>query len=171
MTLIPTDRKAGFRAAIRERGFTLLEMTITVALLGVVALMLVPVTELVAQRQKEQELRLALRQIRQALDAYHDAATARRIEGSADSSGYPGRLNELVDGIPDATTPDHRPIFFLRRLPRDPMHPDLETPAAETWATRSYESSPEDFAPGSDIFDIRSRSDGIGLNGIPYREW
>jgi general secretion pathway protein G len=80
-------------------------------------------------------------------------------------------------GIPDAKSPDKKLIYFLRRLPRDPMFTDLDvagienTPAADTWGKRSYESPPDSPKEGDDVFDVYSRSEAIGLNGIPYREW
>ncbi|HQT26680.1 MAG TPA: general secretion pathway protein GspG, partial [Burkholderiales bacterium] len=62
-------------------------------------------------------------------------------------------------------------IYFLRRLPRDPFVPDPDIPADQTWGKRSYESGPEDPQEGDDVFDVYPLSDGVGLNGIPYKEW
>lgn len=154
----------------RQPGFTLIELVITVAIVGVLALMATPLMEVTAQRHKETELRLALRQIRGAIDAYHQAVREKRIESPADASGYPPDLQSLVAGVPDITRPDGSKIYFLRRLPRDPMNPDTTLSPAETWGTRSYASPPDAPATGEDVYDVYSLSDGVGLNGVPYRE-
>jgi general secretion pathway protein G len=154
-----------------QRGFTLIELVVAVAIVAVLAWMAAPLLEVSAQRQKEAELRLALRQIRSAIDAYHQAVQDKRIEAPADASGYPPNLDVLVEGVPDITHPERRPIRFLRRLPRDPMHPDGRIPAAETWGKRSYASPPDEPREGADVYDVYSLSDKVGLNGVPYREW
>jgi len=154
----------------RPRGFTLIELVITVAIVGVLALMAVPLLEVAAQRQKETELRTALRQIRGAIDAYHEAVKDKKIEAPLDASGYPPNLEVLVEGVPDITQPDRRKIYFLRRLPRDPMNPDKELAPAQSWGLRSYESPADAPAPGEDVYDVYSTSEAVGLNGVPYRE-
>ena len=123
------------------------------------------------QRQKEGELRLALRQIRGALDAYRQAVVEKRIEAAADASGYPPTLESLVEGVPDITKPDRRPIYFLRRLPRDPFAPSGNTSASDTWGKRAYASPASDPREGDDVFDVYSLSEKVGLNGVRYREW
>ena len=154
----------------RRAGFTLIELVITVAIVGVLALLAAPLMEVTAQRHKEAELHLALRQIREAIDAYHQAVQDKRVESPADASGYPPTLDMLAEGVPDITKPDRPMIFFLRRLPRDPMHPDATLSPAETWGRRSYASPPEAPSPGEDVYDVYSLSEGVGLNGVPYRE-
>jgi general secretion pathway protein G len=153
------------------RGFTLIELVITVAIVGILAAGLLPLTQLAAQRAKEQELRAALREIRTALDAYKQAADESRIERKVDASGYPPSLEVLAEGVKDAKSPDGRLIYFLRRVPRDPLFPDASVAADETWGLRSYASPPDDPKEGDDVFDVYSRSGGTGLNGVPYREW
>lgn len=155
----------------RANGFTLVELVIAVAIVGVLAWMATPLLEIAAQRQKEGELRTALRQIREAIDAYHRAVQEKRIESAADASGYPPDLERLAAGVADVTRPDLPRMYFLRRLPRDPMHPDGGLPAAQTWGLRSYASPPDAPAPGEDVFDVYSLSEKPGLNGVPYREW
>ncbi|MBI1397109.1 MAG: general secretion pathway protein GspG [Betaproteobacteria bacterium] len=145
-------------------------MMITVAMIGILATMIVPVGELVARRAKEQQLHEALRQIRYAIDGYKKAVDDGRIEKKADASGYPPSLRILVQGVPDVKSPDHRIIYFLRRVPRDPFSP-RNLDAADTWGKRSYESPPDAPAEGDDVFDVYSRADGIGLNGVPYGQW
>jgi general secretion pathway protein G len=156
---------------MRARGFTLLEIAIALAVLSVLVSMAVPVLSLQAQRQREVELRSALRDIRGALDAYKRAADEGRIARSADASGYPPTLDALATGVPDLRDPNKRPIYFLRRLPRDPMATDSALPAASTWGLRSYASPPEAPRAGDDVFDVYSLSDRVGINGVPYRQW
>ncbi|MCB1935263.1 MAG: type II secretion system protein [Nitrosomonas sp.] len=158
-------------------GFTLIELMVVLTLMAILATAAMPLRELAHQREKEQELRTALRQIRNAIDAYKQAVDDGRIEKKEDESGYPKTLDDLVIGIPDIKSTDKKVIYFLRRLPRDPMHEDLDvagieqTPAADTWGKRSYDSSPENPQEGDDVFDVYSRSETEGLNGIEYNKW
>lgn len=154
------------------RGFTLIELVITLALVGIVALAIVPFSELIVQRQKEQELRAALREIRVALDAYKDASDAGQIERQAGASGYPPSLTVLVEGVKDAKDPDGHLLLFLRRVPRDPFFAgDPSTPAQDTWNMRAYGVPADSAQSGDDVFDVWSKSEGVGLNGIPYKDW
>lgn len=153
------------------RGFTFIELLMTLAIMSVLAMVSVPLAQLAAQRAKEQELRTALADIRRALDAHKRAAETGRIELKVGESGYPRTLGDLVEGVPDQRSPTRQRIYFLRALPRDPLHPDPATPAERTWATRSYASPPDDPQEGDDVFDVRSRSEALGLNGVPYRQW
>ena len=156
----------------RQAGFTLIEMLVTVAIVALLASAVVPLAEVSMQRSKEQELRLALRQIRTALDAYKQAVDEGRIEHSLQQSGYPPSLQALVDGVPDQTSPDAKQrIYFLRRIPRDPLFADPTQPDEDTWGKRSYESSEDAPEEGEDVFDVYSLASGTGLNGIPYRRW
>jgi general secretion pathway protein G len=158
--------------AVRSmRGFTLIEMVIVVAIVGILASVAFPVASLVAQRAKESELRTSLRQMREAIDAYKRAGDEGRIARSVDASGYPPSLEALAEGVTDIKQPGEKKIYFLRRVPRDPMQADASLSASETWALRSYESPPDEPAEGKDVFDVRSRSERVGLNGVAYREW
>lgn len=160
--------RAGRRRAI---GFTLIELIVTVAILGVLASVAMPLAQMTALRAKESELRTALRTLRNGIDAYKAAGEKGLIEVEADKSGYPPNLEALVEGVPDITSAEPRLIYFLRRIPRNPFNPDPELPPAQTWELRSYASPPDNPAPGDDVFDVYSGSDRVGLNGIPYREW
>ena len=161
----------------KHRGFTLIELMIVVAIMAILATAAMPLRELMVKREKEQELRMALRQIRTAIDAYKQAADDGRIEKKADESGYPPRLEELFMGVKDVKSKEKKVIYFLRRLPRDPMFVELDvagttaTPDVDTWGRRSYESPADSPKEGDDVFDVFSRSEAIGLNGIPYRDW
>ncbi len=151
-------------------GFTLVELVITVAIIGILASVAAPLAETVVRRSREQELKSALTSLRDAIDAYKDAAENGRIKRSVGDSGYPPSLQALVDGVPDQRSPSGAKIYFLRRIPRDPTA-DPTLPAEQTWGLRSYESAPDAPSPGKDVFDVRSLSDGKGLDGTSYREW
>lgn len=161
------------RAQLRSvgSGFTLIELVITVAIIAILASAAMPLNELVVQRSKEQDLRRALRDIREAIDAYKQASDEGRIAKRADASGYPRRLEDLMAGVEDQKSPRKDRIYFLRRLPRDPFAADPGLTAAGTWAKRSYASPPDDPKEGEDVFDVYSLASGVGLNGQPYREW
>lgn len=152
------------------RGFTLIELVVTVAIVGILAAAALPLTQIAAQRAKEQELHAALRQLRTAIDAYKLAADAGVIEKKADASGYPPALEALVAGVENIKQPERPRIYFLRRLPRDPFAED-GVGAADSWGKRSYESPPEAPREGRDVFDVYSRSNGVGLNGTAVRDW
>jgi general secretion pathway protein G len=159
------------RRGLGARGFTLIELLVTLAILGVLATMTVPVAQVMRQREREQELRQALHQIRGAIDAYRAASKEGRVAMDAGASGYPPTLEALVTGVPDQRDPKRRKLYFLRRIPRDPMNVDAMRDAPATWGKRSYASEADDPQEGDDVYDVYSTSQGVGLNGVPYRQW
>lgn len=163
--------KDGRHLSARVSGFTLIELVVTIAILGLLATVAVPFGQLVQQRYKEAELRDGLKQMRLAIDAYKQAVLEKRIEAPADASGYPPNLDVLWRGVADITKPNDSKIYFLRRLPRDPFFPESAAEPAATWGKRSYASPPEEPQEGDDIYDVYSLSAKTGLNGVPYREW
>ncbi|UVW29958.1 type II secretion system protein [Massilia sp. H6] len=156
---------------IARRGFTLIELLVTLAILALLGTLVVPVAQVTAQRRDEAQLRRALHDIRGAIDAYKKASDEGRVAKAAGASGYPPRLEVLVEGVRDLRSPRQARIYFLRRLPRDPFNPDPDLADAATWGKRSYASEPDQPKEGDDVYDVVSTSDRIGLNGIPYARW
>ncbi|HEU4460130.1 MAG TPA: hypothetical protein VFR90_13490 [Methylibium sp.] len=141
------------------------------ALLGVLATLVAPVAQVSIQREKEARLRESLREIRRALDAWHEAALQGTIALPPGASGWPPTLDALVDGAVDARGSGRERVHFLRRVPRDPFNDDATLRAADTWLRRSHASPAGAPREGADVYDVSSSSPAVGLNGIPLREW
>jgi general secretion pathway protein G len=152
-------------------GFTLIELMVTLAIVALLATIVLPVAEVAVQREKEQELRLALRAIRTAIDAHKLAIDEGRIVRMPGASGYPATLQAMVHGTRDARDPKGGKIYFLRQVPRDPFFPDPQAKPEDTWGKRSYVSEAHEPREGEDVFDVYSLSNQQGLNGLPYRQW
>lgn len=159
------------RTHLVGRGFTLIELLVTLAILATLATLVIPVAQLQVQRTKEQQLRSALIDMRAAIDAYKKASDEGRIRREAGVSGYPKTLDILVEGVDDQRDPKRKKLFFLRQVPRDPFYEDASAPDADTWAKRSYASEAAEPTEGDDVYDIRSRSSLVGLNGIALKRW
>lgn len=153
------------------RGFTIIELLVVMAVLGILAAAIMPLGETLLTAQRERDLRLALREIRGAIDDYKRAVDQGAVTTAPGESGYPANLKVLVEGTPD-TRPQGRGRvqYFLRQIPRDPFA-DARLPAEQTWRLRSYASPPNKPVAGADVYDIHSSSDGIALDGTPYAKW
>jgi len=156
-----------------QHGFTLIELLVSLAIVGLLAMVALPLTQVVQTRAKEAELRQGLRTIRQALDNYKAASDAGVIDKAVGASGYPPSLEVLVTGVPRSAAFGFsaQPFVLLRRIPRDPFAEDPALGDAQTWNTRAYSSSAEAPQPGADVFDVSSKSSRQGLDGSAYRSW
>ena len=148
-----------------QGGMTLLELIIATSILLILASAALPITRMAIKRQKEFELREALRDMRSAIDRYKDAADKNLIQVELGTEGYPKTLDVLVVGV-ELVTAKERHVRFLRRIPVDPMtgRPD--------WGMRSVQDDPNSGSwGGQNVFDVFSRSSGIALDGSRYSDW
>ena len=152
----------------REAGFTYLEMIATAIILSILASAVLPMARVTYRRQRELELRRTLREIRTAVDRYHQAVEAGQIGGTdvkLGSEGYPPDLETLVKGVNQVGRVD-RKLKFLRRIPVDPMMRTAE------WGMRCYQDEPDSTSwCGQNVWDVYSKSEGKGLDGTLYKEW
>jgi general secretion pathway protein G len=153
----------------RRRGFSFIELLVVTTIILVLAGAVMPLARVTIQRQKEIELRRALREIRTAIDKYKDAVDQGQIGGTDNqlgSEGYPPDLDTLVEGVTAAGDASGRKLRFLRRIPVDPMTRSNE------WGMRSYQDAPDSRSwGGKNVFDVYSRSEGTALDGTKYRDW
>lgn len=158
-------------------GFTLVEIMVSLAIIAVMASVAMPMIQVTIQRQKEQQLREHLREIRHAIDAYKKAADDGRIKKNADATGYPPDLQVLVDGVEDIKDVKRKRLRFLRRIPDDPVLPPSQRKSSASaggsgdWGLRSYDSPPDQPRYSQDVYDVYSQSPQVGLNGVPYAQW
>ena len=159
------------------KGFTLIELVVTVAIVGVLASAVLPVLQLSVQRVKENALRANLREIREAIDGYKKLADVENgpIKKIVGQTGYPANLDVLVEGVIDEKDPNKRKIRFLRRIPLDPMQPvnqvNNTNGIISNWGLRSSASEVNDPREGDDVYDVYSLSKQVGINGLPYANW
>jgi len=171
---------AGLRK--RKKGFTFIEMLVTLTILAILAAAIMPIAKTAVKREKEIELRRNLRLLREAIDAYKKLADEKTIEVEEDSEGYPPDLETLVKGVevkadqtqsqplmgrpPAKSSSEKKTVKFLRRIPRDPMTGSTE------WGLRSYQDEPDaDNWGGENVYDIYTKSPGTALDGTKYRDW
>ncbi|KND59510.1 putative secretion system X protein GspG-like protein [Candidatus Burkholderia verschuerenii] len=141
----------------------MIEMLVTLAILAALAMVAAPLVQVAAQRQKEDELRRALWSIRDAIDAYKKAGDEGKFDRSLGDTGYPPKLETLVEGVVDKTDPKHARIYFLRRILRDPLCDCPSRSDDATWGKRSYASEPDSPNEGDDVYDVYSLSEGTTL--------
>jgi general secretion pathway protein G len=163
MRLALMNKARPIRIASRgERGLTLVELIVTVAILSILASAAVPIARFQVKRQNERYLRYDLWMMRDAIDHYKDAADKNAFQVKLDSQGYPPDLETLVNGVDIQT----KKVKFLRHIPVDPM-----TGKAE-WGLRSMQDDPKsDSYGGQGVFDVYSKSPGTALDGTKYADW
>ncbi len=148
-----------------QAGYTLAELVMVAAVMVILAGAVLPAVKFTARRTKEMELRHHLRTMREAIDTYKRYSDMGLLPVDIGTEGYPAELEDLVEGVEIAGQID-RKLKLLRRIPVDPMTGEAE------WGMRSFQDEPDsDSWGGENIFDVYSESGGVGLNGVPYRQW
>ena len=152
-----------------ERGYSFVELLVVTAIIFILASVVMPLAQVTSQRQREVELRAALRQMRTAIDRFKDAVDQGRIattELTPGSEGYPPDLATLVDGVSIQGDASGTKLKFLRRVPIDPMTNGTD------WGLRAYQDRPESNSwGGQNVFDVYTRSGATALDGTKYRDW
>ena len=152
-----------------SRGFTFIELMVVTAIVMILAAAVAPMAQVMAQRQREAELHLALREMRTAIDKFKDAVDQNLIpstELDPESEGYPKNLDMLVNGISVANDASGRKLKFLRRIPIDPMTHSTE------WGRRSYQDRSDATTwGGQNVYQVYTTSEGTALDGTKYKDW
>ena len=157
-------------SAIRKKGFTLVEMLVTLTIVSILALAILPLAKTAVKREREITLKRNLRMMREAIDAYKKLADEKAFEFDEDTEGYPPDLETLVEGIEAKVEADGQEVTkvikFMRRIPKDPMTNSYD------WGLRSYQDDPDsDIWGGENIYDVFTKSPGTALDGTKYKEW
>lgn len=148
----------------RQRGLSLVELIFTVAIVSILSMAALPLARVSIKRQKEVELRRALREMRDAIDRYNDASFRGFIEQKFGADNYPPDLETLVKGVTQLNAVDKK-LRFLRRIPRDPM-------TGSEWGLRSTQDSPDSNSfGGQNVFDVYTKSTATALDGTKYSDW
>ena len=151
------------RDAKSARGFTLMELMVATAIMAILTMMALPLARVTIQREKEKQLRQALWEMRDAIDRYKEAADRQMFQTKVDSQNYPPDLETLVKGVEIS---GGKKLRFLRSIPEDPMTKSKE------WGLRSMQDDPEsDSWGGQSVFDVYTKSQGVGLDGTKYKDW
>ena len=149
-----------------ERGLTLVELIVAFTILALLTTMSVPLARYKVRRDKERDLRYALREIRKAIDDYKDAALAQKIQVKIGTEGYPESLDDLVNGVNLVQSAEKKKIKFLRRIPLDPMTNTYD------WGKRSMQDDPDNASwGGQNVFDVYTKSMERARDGTPYSKW
>lgn len=156
-----------------EDGFTLVEMLVVLAILAILAAVTVPYAEMTVKREKEADLRRDLREMRSAIDRFHDDwqnAKISRAGGAASEDGYPRTLEMLVEGA-EGTGPQGGKQKYLRRIPENPFGDD-SLPPEKQWGLKGYQDDAHaDQWGGQDVYDVYCPGDGKALDGSSYHDW
>ncbi len=148
-----------------ERGLSLVELVVAFTILLILTTMALPLARVKVKRERERELRYVLRQMRDAIDRYKDAADRGLIQVEVGSEGYPPDLETLVNGI-DMVGQVDKKFKFLRRIPRDPMTNSTD------WGVRSMQDDPQSTSwGGENAFDVYTKSQDTALDGSQYVDW
>jgi general secretion pathway protein G len=149
----------------RHRGFSLIELIVTVMIISILVGIAVPLARNSIKRQKEIALREALREMRTAIDKYKDLSDRGMVMVKVDTEGYPEKLEVLVEGVQLVGQVDKK-VKLLRRIPKDPMTNTTE------WGLRAYQDDPKATSyGGQNVFDVYSKSEGTALDGTKYKDW
>lgn len=147
------------------RGFSLVELIATVTIIGILVGMALPLARNSLKREREIELRRALREMRLAIDKWKDASDNGQIEKPNDTEGYPQTLDVMVDGV-QLIGQAGKTLKVLRKIPTDPMTNSTD------WGMRSYQDEPTAGSwGGQNVFDVYTKSDGIAFDGTRYKDW
>ena len=152
-----------------ERGYTFIELMVVSAIVLLLASAVMPLARVTATRQREAELRRALRDMRTAIDKFKEAADSGQIsmfDMKTGAEGYPPDLETLVEGVSVVGDASGRKLKFLRRIPIDPMTNSTE------WGMRSYQDKPDSTSwGGQNVYDVFTKSKGTALDGTKYIDW
>ncbi|NOR11941.1 MAG: prepilin-type N-terminal cleavage/methylation domain-containing protein [Candidatus Aminicenantes bacterium] len=157
-------------SAFRKKGFTLVEMLVTLTIVSILALAVLPLAKTAVKRERETTLRRNLRMMREAIDTYKKLADEKAFEFDEDTEGYPPDLETLVEGVEAKMEVDGQEVTkivkFLRRIPKDPMTNSYD------WGLRSYQDDHDsDIWGGENIYDVFTKSPGTALDGTKYKDW